>query len=977
MPTFLFTDIEGSTQKWEQNPAAMKPALARHDEILRTAIAAHGGRIIKHTGDGIFALFDAGQPLACALAVQRALQSENWGKIGEIRVRIGLHAGAAEKSGEDYFGPVINRTARIMAVAWGGQIILTPETRQSAPLPEGAGFADLGVHLLKDLTEPQQIYGLVHPDLKLKDFPPLRSLSSRPHNLPVQSTPFMGREQELMEIIKLLENPGCRLLTLVGPGGIGKTRLALQAAAERIENFEHGVYHVSLAPLSSADFLIAAVASALKFNFYSRQAEKEQLLNFLREKELLLVMDNFEHMVQGASLVADILKTAPRVKILVTSRELLNLKGEWIMQVEGLEVPAGNDINIEGYSAVQLFMYNAQRAVTRAALNDDDKKFVVRICQLVAGMPLGIELASSWLRTLSAREICQEIEKNLDFLVTSMRDVPERHRSLRAVFDYSWNLLSGPEREALKKLSVFRGGFMRDAAEKIAGSNIGVLASLVDKSLLRMGANGRYEMVDILRPYAMEKMNENPDEREAIETRFVRYYAVYLSDHEKDIDGGRITTVMDEINQEIENIRAALNSALAGGQPDVIDVFISGFAAYCRTRGLLNEGARTFEKISQVLTQNLPSSDDPVPLARARAHWAAFLYQLGFTDRARVLLNESRLVFERQNETDKLADTLNTLGNIDNLMGNYNDAQRTYEESMKLYRAIGHKKGLMGSLNNLGVIAYRRDQFDTARRLFDECLTIGREIGFEKGVSNALGNSGLIDHELGNYQEAIRKTLESLAIDKKIGDKIGIANTTHNLGYTYRDLGELDRAKQYYEESLAIRREIGDQYGIAVSLNNLGTLATVQKRYDDAVRLLQESIELYRALGDKNNLFMPLGNLGNVYLHTGDYGRAEDYYYEVLNITMAQDTMSYKLEALLNFAELYGKRGLAELSLEILEFLVKQPTADADFKKRIAEQYQPVTASLKPEAVERIKDRTKNVDLQGLALKIKASLKER
>ena len=978
MAVFLITDIEGSTQKWEQNPEVMKSTLVRHDEIIKTQIAKNGGQIIKHTGDGIFAVFDAGQPLACALQIQRDLQAENWGVIGELRVRVGLHAGAVEKSGEDYFGPVVNRTARVMSVAWGGQIILTPDVRQSAKLPEGAAFVDLGVHLLKDLTEPQQIYGLVHPNLKLRDFPPLRSLSSRPHNLPIQATPFMGREKELVDIIKLLENPGCRLLTLIGPGGIGKTRLALQAAAERIENFEHGVFHISLAPLSSADFLIAAIASALKFNFYSRQEEKEQLLNFLREKEMLLVMDNFEHMVQGASLVAEILNNAPRIKILVTSRELLNLKGEWIIQVEGMKVPAGNDIiNIEGYSAVQLFLYNAQRVNARVALTDEDKKYVVRICQLVAGMPLGIELASAWLRTLSSREICQEIEKNLDFLVTSMRDVPERHRSLRAVFDYSWNLLTGPEKEALKKLSVFRGAFTRDAADRIAGATLAVLAALVDKSLLRKSATGHYEMVDILRPYALEKMGASPSERETLETRFIEYYTAFLKAREKDIEFNRLTAVMDELNQEVENIRTALNMALTRGKPAEIDAFISGFATYCQNRGLLSEGAKTFEKATQVLTRVALTAEGRAPFGRTQLRWAMFLYQLGSIDRARVLLNESRAVFQELGLTSELADALNTLGNIDNLLCNYAAAQRTYEESMKLYREVGNKKGLMGSLNNLGVIAYRRDQFDVARKLFEESLVIGREIGFEKGISNALGNRALIDHELGNYQEAIKRTQESLEIDKKLGDKVGIANTTHNLGYTFRDLGELDRAQKYYEESLAIRREIGDRFGIAVSLNNLGTLATSSKRYEDAIKLLEESIAIYRALGDKGNLFMPLGNLGNVYLHTGKYDRAEKYYFETLDLTREQEMICHQLDAIMNFAELDHSRGLNELSFELLEFLRQHPDSDADLKKRVAEMIAKVTPTLKPEAITRVKDHLKNLDLKGIYLKIKASVREK
>jgi hypothetical protein len=368
MTIFLFTDIEGSTQKWEKLRDEMSKVLSRHDTIMREEIEKY---IIKHTGDGVFAIFEEGDPLGCALEIQKRCAGEDWGKIGELRIRIGLHAGTAEKRGKDYFGPVINRTARVMGTAWGGQIVLTPEVRQSAKLPEGAVVQDLGAHLLKDLCEPQQLLGLVHPDMSIREFPPLHSLSSHHHNLPVQATPFLGREEELGKITELLRSPSCRLVTLIGPGGIGKTRLAIQAAAEEIERFSHGVYFIPLDPLSSAEFLVSAIAEALKFSFYSKEDEKVQLLNYLREKELLLILDNFEHLVAGAGIISEVLNVASGVKIMVTSRELLNLRGEWIVQVGGMEVPEGERIDVEGYSAVQLFLHTAQRIRTGVEFTDE------------------------------------------------------------------------------------------------------------------------------------------------------------------------------------------------------------------------------------------------------------------------------------------------------------------------------------------------------------------------------------------------------------------------------------------------------------------------------------------------------------------------------------------------------------------------------------------------------------------------------
>ena len=969
---FLFSDIEGSTQKWERYPDAMKEALRCHDDIFQTNIAAAGGIIVKHTGDGIFAVFEQGDPFGCALRIQKDFQARSWDEVKDLRVRIGLHAGLADKSGTDYFGPVVNRTARVMAAAWGGQIIVTAEARQSAKLPAGATLVDLGSHVLKDLTEPQLIYGLIHPDLKLQDFPPLRSLSSRPHNLPLQATPFMGREKELAETIKLLENPGCRLLTLIGPGGIGKTRLALQAAAERIENFEHGVYLISLAPLSSAEYLVSAVASALRFNFYSRQDERDQLLNYLREKEMLLVMDNFEHMVQGASLISDILKNAPRIKIMVTSRELLNLKGEWVMQVDGLPVPAGNDINVEGFGAVQLFLYNAQRVNAHLVMNSEEKQYVVRICQLVAGMPLGIELASSWLRSLSSREICNEIEKNLDFLVTTMRDVPERHRSLRAVFEYSWNLIDRDEQAALMKLSIFRGDFARDAAEKVAGTNVGVLADLVDKSLLRKTASGRYELVDILRPYAQEKYRDQTREREALEDRFISYYAGFLKDREEPLDLGASMTTIDETTGEIANIRAALELALDRRRFEDVNSFVGGYAVFCRTKGLLHEGERIFNKIVRVAVAAEPRPADL--LARAQSRWAMFLYQLGNLSQARSLLGDSLAVFRAAGNTKEIASALNTLGNLDNVQGNYEAAQRTYEDCLKYFKDAGDKKGVLGIYNNLGVVAYRRRQLDVARKLYQDSLALSREIGFEKGIANALGNSALLDHELGNYQQALRLTLESLEYDKKVDDKVGIANTTHNLGFIYRDMEDLERARKYYEESLALRRQIGDRIGIAISLNNLGTLASSQGRYQDSLKLLTESVATYREMEDRKNVAMPLTNLGNTYSLMKDYGSAARYYQESLAAAVENHENTATTEALLGIAELLHQNGQPELAAEVIGFLERQETTDDEQKKHAFEIRERVVPKLNPEALGRIRARIKISDIQSITLKIKAAL---
>jgi class 3 adenylate cyclase len=416
MPIFLYTDIEGSTQLWEKHGEAMSAVLDRHDEILMRCIEGCGGRHVKNSGDGMLAVFEGGEtePLECALAMQRKLADEKWPAIDELRVRVAVHAGPADYRAGDYFGSTVNRLARLMATAWGGQIIVTPEVIGITPLPDGARLVDLGVHLLKDLTEPQQIFGLLHENLKLQEFPALRSMSSRPNNLPRQPTPLVGREDELAEIGELLARPDCRLLTLVAPGGMGKTRLGLQAAAEQINVFQNGVFFVPLAGVTSVDNLPSTIANALNLSFYGAEDLEIQLHNYLREKQLLLLLDNFEHLIAGAKTVSDILAAAPGVKIVATSRRRLLLQAEWTFDVPGLSVPENGGLEAAGtYGSVELFLQSARRVQPGFSPTMEDLQGIVRVCRIVEGMPLALILAAAWVNTLSCQEIADEIQRTL------------------------------------------------------------------------------------------------------------------------------------------------------------------------------------------------------------------------------------------------------------------------------------------------------------------------------------------------------------------------------------------------------------------------------------------------------------------------------------------------------------------------------------------------------------------------------------
>src|SRR5436305_4249715 len=480
--TLLFTDVEGSTRLLQELGDGYGEALHEHRRRLRAAFAEHEGVEVDTQGDAFFIAFArASDAVAAASDGQRALAD------GPVRVRMGLHTGEPRVTEEGYVGLDVHKGARIAAVGHGGQVLLSQTTRALVD----AHVRDLGVHRLKDLSAPERIYQLEVEGLPC-EFSLLKTVEAGMKNLPLPRTSFVGRTSELEAIGRLLEDPACRLLTLVGPGGAGKTRLALEAAARRVDRYPHGVHFVPLASVSSPDFLAPALAESIQFavdGAHSGFSAQEQLLDYLSERSTLLVLDNFEHLVEGSGLLGEVIERAPHVELLTTSRERLNVQSEWVFDVDGLGLAENGNGSA---SAVRLFVERAKQVAPGFAL--DDASHALRVCRLVDGMPLGIELAASWVSVLSCAEIADEIEGNIDFLATSMRDVPERHRSLRAVIDQSWRLLTDEQRGAFSRVSVFRGSFDRSAAVAVTGADLRLLSEFVAKSLPRRPAFRRFEL---------------------------------------------------------------------------------------------------------------------------------------------------------------------------------------------------------------------------------------------------------------------------------------------------------------------------------------------------------------------------------------------------------------------------------------------------------------------------------------------------
>jgi predicted ATPase/DNA-binding NarL/FixJ family response regulator len=623
------------------------------------------------------------------------------------------------------------------------------------------------------------------------------------HNLPAPPTPFIGRADELAENSALLADPSCRLLTLVGPGGAGKTRLAVEVAAY-IDSFRDGIYFVSLQPLNSSEFLVDAIVDALNLSLQGQDTLRVQLLNSLRDKQMLLILDNFEHLLDGADLVVAALAAAPDIKILVTSRESLNLQEEWVRRIEGMGYPNNDSVDdIEAYSAVKLFMERAWRV--RADF--DEPSCAIRICQMVNGIPLAIELAAAWLKSLSCEQVISEIQRNLDFLATSWRDIPERHRSVRAVFDHSWHLLSAEEQHVFSRLSVFRGGFRPEAAARVTGASLHILASLVDKSMLRVNRSGRYDLHELLRQYAEEKLSETNSVRDEIQDRHTTYYLDFVHETEAKLKGPEQIAALDEIEADLDNIRTAWQRASALKREQELNRAVDGLALFYMMRSRAVEGERvlgqTLHDLGQV--ENALSAKVLLFLARFEltrdSDKSIELAQRGLT-LSHIYLPPGEAGFALALIQHAIA-ALSYSGK-----DSYSDETRQLEKNLTACHQEGDRWGEAWLLYCLGALALESKNYDEAHQFSQESASIFRALGNSWAATFPLGSLAQMLTESGRYEEARELIYEVQATNRTMGDLQGIIYTSWQLAEIAYVQGDDRSLKSHVREALQIALEI-------------------------------------------------------------------------------------------------------------------------------------------------------------------------
>lgn len=849
--TFLFTDIEGSTRLWQEKPEAMSLAHARHNEILRTAVESHQGNVFQVIGDAFCAAFlTAGDALRAAVQAQSELHGENWGEV-IIKVRMGIHTGEAEllEDGSYRAFLTMSRLQRLMSAAHGGQTLLSlaaQELLQNA-IPDGVSLRDMGARRLKDWNRPEQIYQLIVEGLP-SEFPPLRTLDTSRHNLPAPTTSFIGREKEKAEIKQAIGSH--RLVTLTGSGGTGKTRLSLQVAADLLDQFTDGVWFVELAPLTDPSLIPQTILAAMEASEQQDKTATQALIERIRGKKILLILDNCEHLIESVARIVDLLlSSAPELKIMASSREALGVSGEMAWYVPSMSLPDDKSListeELSHCESIRLFTERATLARPQFQLTMSNAPSITQICSRLDGIPLAIELAAARVRALSVEQIAARLDDRFHLLTGGSRTALPRQQTLRAMIDWSYNLLSDQEKLLCRRLAVFVGGWTLEAAERVCAEEgdgldvLDLLTHLVDKSLVNMEESPndvRYRMLETTRQFAREMLMIS-DETRTFRNKHLDYFLEYAETAQPELRGWRQAVWVSLLEIEHDNLRAAMEWSQET-RPELGLRMAAALIDFWDTHGHFTEARRWLEVMLKKTTYL-----DPTP-TRVDAILGAMEFALRQfnIEVTKSFLEDGLALARRIDYKAGIARGLMTRGYlVEHIEGNIEKAEEDYTEALGIYRQTGDKLSIGQALGPLASCARKRYDFSGAMSLYRESLSLFREVENEREIAGALENLAEVSLDRRKYADAHSFAEESLWLYRKLEDKHGIATALRALGIAVHNEANLDQARFSFDQSVEIFRELGDLSCLVLTLSALARLLQHQGESQKASETIQEA----------------------------------------------------------------------------------------------------------------------------------------
>lgn len=943
--TFLFTDIEGSTKLAQDFPELLPSSLIRHHEILKLGIESNNGFVFEIIGDAFCAAFsNVPDALKSSLDIQQKLSAENWGDT-EIKVRMGIHTGNAEWDGLIYANYILlARTQRIMSAAHGGQILISSDVYELAAdisfqKSGEISFRDFGERRLKDLSLPVRLYQVIAQGLR-EEFPPINSLDARPNNLPIQLTNFIGKKEEIQTVKQRLNQT--HLLTLTGAGGSGKTRLALQIGADVIDEFQNGVWFVDLAQIVDESLLPQKFMISLEIAEDPLISNTDTVINFLKKKNLLIIIDNCEHLINASSeLVEKILLNCPGSKIIATSREALKCSGETLHRVSSLSLPdlkgkATAEILCQ-YESVKLFIDRAVSVNSNFTVTNSNAPALADICHRLDGIPLAIELAAARIKVLSVEQIQEKLSDRFKLLTGGKRTALPRQQTLKALIDWSFDLLSDNEKILWRRLSVFPGGWNLQNAEEICSDEnldvyeiLDLISGLLEKSVIVFNEpDGRYKMLETIRQYGEEKLKESGEAKD-MWTKQLKYYVSFAEKIIPELTGNKARYWLDNIEAEHSNIQVALYWAVEDNLTEDGCRLVCALGKYWEVRSYVRECANWLEKFL-AMKNNIPD-----------------------------LL---------------LAKSLKLAGIMNSIKGNFMEGQIYLHQALEIFRKYNDIGGITSSLNILGLNACDTGEYSEAKEFLNECLELIKNTDNKLGIANTYNSLGLVCLSEGKFEEAKELFNESLKLSRAMEDSQYIGIGLNNLAQAEIHLGNSDTAEKLFEDGLKIEMELNNQHGIIISLSNIATIASLKGDTDKAFELLNKSLSLSRAAAFRNGMLNALLSLGQLYFQKGEHDKSKDYFKECWMLQKDSPEFQNSSSCLLGMAGVINAENSPETSAEIIGSIQHSYESsgafmDPDFKEFKDTLFNSVKDKLGTEESEAAFERGKSLSIYEMLEKI-------